>query len=256
MTGQELAEHNLILRGVVGSTAHGLALEGADDRDEMGICIEPKEYVLGLRYFEQWTHRTQPDGVRSGHGDLDLVIYSLRKYARLAANGNPTILLLLYVPDAGLVYKHSYGETLRKRANLFASRRAGRAFLGYLRAQRQRMAGERGGRHAKPRTDLIAAYGYDTKYAMHALRLGYQGKELLETGRLTLPMDEPIRSHLMDVRIGKVSEHEALTETGELERILGDLCDQSPLPAEPDWTAIDDLLVGFHQGWWYPSERP
>ena len=41
----------------------------------------------------------QPEGARSGAGDLDLVIYSLRKWARLAAQGNPTVLLLLFVPD-------------------------------------------------------------------------------------------------------------------------------------------------------------
>ncbi len=30
-----------ILRCEVGSGAHGIATEGKDDRDEMGICIEP-----------------------------------------------------------------------------------------------------------------------------------------------------------------------------------------------------------------------
>lgn len=34
---------------------------------------------------------------------------------------------------------------------------------------------------------------FDTNYAMYALRLGYQGLELLETGRLTLPLGEPER---------------------------------------------------------------
>ena len=33
------------------------------------------------------------------------------------------------------------------------------------------------------RPELIAAHGYDTKYAGHVLRLGYQGIEFLETGR-------------------------------------------------------------------------
>jgi uncharacterized protein len=33
------------------------------------------------------------------------------------------------------------------------------------------------------RPELVAVHGYDTKYAMHALRLGLQGIELLTTGR-------------------------------------------------------------------------
>ena len=35
----------MILRATVGSTAHGLHLAGTDDRDEMGICIEPPASV-------------------------------------------------------------------------------------------------------------------------------------------------------------------------------------------------------------------
>ena len=41
----------------------------ADDRDEMGICIEPAEYVAGLRVFNQWVYRTQPEGGRARAGN-------------------------------------------------------------------------------------------------------------------------------------------------------------------------------------------
>src|SRR5215475_11657084 len=38
------------------------------------------------------------------------------------------------------------------------------------------------------RPELVAVHGYDPKDAMHALRLGLQGIELLTTGRTTLPV--------------------------------------------------------------------
>ena len=92
----------------VGSTVHGLHHGGQDDRDEMAVFVEPPEYLLGLARargirgglygFEHCVERTQPEGARSGPGDLDLVAYSLRKYVRLALKGHPTILLLLFVP--------------------------------------------------------------------------------------------------------------------------------------------------------------
>jgi hypothetical protein len=71
-----IAERGLILRCQVGSGVHGTAVSGTDDRDEMGICIEPPEYVIGLKLFEQYEHHTawERDGGlrnRSGHGDLD-----------------------------------------------------------------------------------------------------------------------------------------------------------------------------------------
>ena len=63
----------------------------------MGVCIEPPEYLLGFRRFEHFVYRTQPEGVPSGPGDLDLTVYGLRKYCRLALKGSPTTLLPLFV---------------------------------------------------------------------------------------------------------------------------------------------------------------
>src|SRR5205823_13381352 len=109
MATLEIVEQGTILRATVGSTVHGLHHGGQDDRDEMAVFVEPPEYLLGLARargirggmygFEHVVARTQPEGVRSGPGDLDLVAYSLRKYIRLALKGHPTILLLLFVPD-------------------------------------------------------------------------------------------------------------------------------------------------------------
>ena len=49
------------------------------------------------------------------------------------------------------------------------------------------------------------------------LRLGFQGVELLTTGRLSLPMREPERSFLLDVRRGKVSADLAIALRDEIE---------------------------------------
>ncbi len=38
----------MILRVQVGSGVHGTAVAGQDDRDEMGVCLEPPEFVTGL----------------------------------------------------------------------------------------------------------------------------------------------------------------------------------------------------------------
>ncbi len=94
---REVALDGLILRGLVGSTVHGLANPGTDDRDEMGVCVEPPEYVIGLREFDHYVFRTKPEGVPSGPGDLDLTVYGLRKFCRLALKGSPTVLLLFFI---------------------------------------------------------------------------------------------------------------------------------------------------------------
>jgi hypothetical protein len=57
---RETAERCTILRGLVGSTVHGLNVDdGIEDRDEMGICVEPLEEAMALTDpFEQFIYRS------------------------------------------------------------------------------------------------------------------------------------------------------------------------------------------------------
>src|SRR5436190_19008895 len=259
MDSREIVEHGTILRATVGSTVHGLHHGGQDDRDEMAVYIEPPAYLIGLARalgirgglygFEHYVERTQPEGVRSGPGDLDLVAYSLRKYVRLALKGHPTILLLLFVPDALVLVETELGEQLRALRPALLSRRAGRGYLGYLRAQKERLLGTRGQKDVN-RPELIEAHGFDTKYAMHAARLGHQGAELMETGWLTLPMPEPARSRVMAIRTGEWSFEEAVAEIDEVEQRLAEAVERTPLRPEPDGAAVERFLVDTYRRAW------
>jgi hypothetical protein len=97
------------------------------------------------------------------------------------------------------------------------------------------------------RPELVEGHGYDTKYAMHAARLGYQGLELLETGRLTLPMPEPERSRVMAIRRGERTLDEAIEEIDEVERRLEAALERTALPATPDRVAVDRFLVDAYR---------
>jgi hypothetical protein len=69
---RDIAVRGEILRSVVGSGVHGIAIEGADDHDEMGVFVEPPGSVVGLRGpADHYVYRTQPEGARSGPGDTD-----------------------------------------------------------------------------------------------------------------------------------------------------------------------------------------
>jgi predicted nucleotidyltransferase len=253
MTHEPNLPYPTILRAVVGSTVHGLNVEdGIEDRDEMGICVEDYQAAHGLLVpFEQYIYRSaairegRPDA-KSYAGDLDLVVYSLRKWLRLALNGNPTILLLLFAPP---LQQDTRGAQLRDLAPKIVSRRAGRAFLGYLDAQRARLTGERGGKDVN-RPELVERYGFDTKYALHMLRLGYQGVELMETGRLSLPMREPDRSWLRSVRTGGATLPEVLDRATELRTRLETLLETSPLPEHPDSAAAERWMLETYWETW------
>ncbi|MFC0109421.1 nucleotidyltransferase domain-containing protein [Kibdelosporangium aridum] len=242
-----IAAQSTILRVQVGSGVHGTAIQGQDDRDEMGICVEPPEYVIGLERFEQYIFRTQPEGHRSGPGDLDLIVYSLRKWVRLALQGNPTVLLPLFVPENEIVEIDDLGRELRAKPEIVLSRQAGMRFIGYLRSQRAGMLGLK--RHTN-RPELIEKYGFDAKYAMHMVRLGVQGVELLETGKITLPIPEPWLTWLRDLRQGKHTKQEALAAADELEAELEKLITSSPLPERPDRDRANAWLQQAYQRVW------
>ena len=231
----------------------------------MGICLEPPAFVTGLARvprgidgmseveFEQFQRHTvwdKPGGLanRSGAGDLDVVVYSARKWCRLALAGNPTILLALFVPDEEVVHRDRYGVELVDHADRFVSRLAAERFLGYLQSQKAAMTGRVGAHTNRP--ELVAEHGYDTKFAMHALRLGIQGVELLTTGRITLPVPEPTRTYLRRIRHGEVSLDEVLGEVGAAEARLVGLRDGSDLPPEPDRRWVDEWLHRSHLSFW------
>jgi uncharacterized protein len=262
---RRIAEQGTVLRAQVGSGVHGTSISGQDDRDETGLCFEPPQFVTGLARvpaglsatatveFEQYHRHTvwdQPGGLanRSGAGDLDVVIYSARKWSRLALSGNPSVLLLLFVPDEEIVYRDEIGAELTANAHRFVSALAGERFLGYLQAQKAAMTGEVGAHTNRP--ELVVEHGYDTKYAMHALRLGLQGVELLTTGRISLPVPDQDRAYLRSVRRGEVPLPEVLDSIADVEERLTALRTSSSVPAEPDRAWVDDWLHRSYQSFW------
>jgi predicted nucleotidyltransferase len=248
-----VAREGEILRTEVGSVLHGIAIAGTDDHDEMGVFVEPPDRVIGLTGpMDHYMWRTRPEGHRSHHGDTDLVMYSLRKYLRLATAGNPTVLLPLFAPAASVYATSELGEELRGLARAFLSRRAVERFVGYLDGQVERLLG-RGRKGLPSRPELVAAYGYDVKYASHALRLGLQGLEIAEHGRLTLPMGEADRERVLRVKSGGVADlREVLADIDAVRaRILDTLTSgRTPLPAEPDKDRISAWSVSAHQRHW------
>lgn len=250
---RDTALANEILRVTVGSGAHGMAIEGHDDNDEMGVYIQTPEQVAGLApTAEHYVSRTKPEGERSGPGDTDLTIYGLRKFLRLAAAGNPTILIPFWTNDHDILATTDLGDELRDLGREhFVTKRAGYRFLGYLNGQRERMTG--GGRQSRVpnRPELIAAHGYDTKYASHALRLGLQGVELITTGSLTLPMRENDLNPCMEIKRGEVGYDEALRRVDAVRDQLDQLLvGQLTIPNEPDMDAVNDWLVAAHRRHW------
>ena len=158
------------------------------------------------------------------------------------------MLLVLFVPDQEVVFRNQAGAELMGNAHRFVSRLAAVRFLGYLQAQKAAMTGQAGAHTNRP--ELVAVHGYDTKYAMHALRLGLQGIEFLTTGRITLPVPEPHRGYLRSIRRGEVPLAEVLGAVTSTETQLIRLRETPAAPDQPDRGWVDEWLHRSYLNFW------
>lgn len=93
----------------------------------------------------------------------------------------------------------------------------------------------------RARAALEAAHGYDTKHAMHLVRLMRMGVELLETGNLRVRRDDA--DELAAIREGAWSFDELLVHAEAIRSKLDGAERVSSLPASVDRAFVDALLL-------------
>ncbi len=123
--------YKVIYLTVHGSRAYGLARPGSDT-DLKGVCVGDPSWYLGFR-----------GGPEQVELSADHVFYELRKFMRLAAAANPTLLETLYTEPSAHRILTAAGRRLLAARDAFLSRRAGRSFGGYALAQLRRIKNHR-----------------------------------------------------------------------------------------------------------------
>lgn len=214
---------NVILEGVVGSHAYGLATPESDI-DIKGIFVAPTTEVLGLH----------PPKEIKDHTDPDWVYYEVGKFMKLAMAANPTVLELLFLNDYEKL--SAVGKILVDNRHLFLSQRVRKTYGGYALAQARKL-NSRGGSYSSA---LDKRY---EKHSRHILRLIYQGRQILETGDLNVLLSEEQREEVF--AFGKKSPEEILERFEEEFKALDTI--ESALPDKPDEEKISQLLVDIRR---------
>jgi len=237
---------------VGGSELHGARVHGTDDLDIYGLYIEPPELVLGLDSMPHFVWSTAGNERKNGPKDVDVTLYSLKKWAGLACKGNPTALHFLFTKSA--VCNRTWPEILTRK-DVFLSRSCVPQFLGFADAQLKRMTGERGRGKKGQRPELEEKYGYDVKAGMHVLRLLYECQELVSTGKITLP--RPERDLLIRVRTGKYSMDKVHAMVQRQFAECEEAAKASSLPEKVDRRAVSKLLAdSYREAWNAHPGRP
>jgi predicted nucleotidyltransferase len=245
LSGFERPE-TLIHLFIGGSELHGAKVGQTDDTDLYGIYIEQPERALGLSPQEHFVWSTAGDDRRNGPDDVDVTLYSLRKWAGMAAKGNATALHFLFA-DVNEVSPKTWRK-IQKHRSIFLSRNSAEQFLGFADAQFKRLTGEKGSGKKGQRPEYIGKFGYDTKAAMHGLRLLYECLELMQRGMITLP--RPEKDLLIEVRSGSWRFEKVLQHAQRMFKEVEDAVKKSPLPETVDRAAISQLVAQAHLEFW------
>ena len=198
--------------------------------------------------MEHFVASTSPQTRRNVASDVDVMCYSLRRWASLAAKGNPTILHSLFTPaDSG----ETEWSAILDRREIFLARTHARKYLGYADAQLKRMCGQRGtGKHGQ-RPEIIGKFGYDTKAAMHTLRLLYEGIELMNGPLCDLAASFQ-RTRPSARRSAEVNgpQERVIRHANRLMKTLQESAEASSLPEMVDLTAVSKLVSRIYLQHW------
>jgi hypothetical protein len=217
---------NVLLSGVVGSTAYGLATPESDV-DRLGVFAAPTVLFHGLRPptgRQATVVRTDPDVTRHEAG----------KFAALCLGVNPTVTELLWLEEYEV--RTELGERLIGIREAFLSaQRVRDAYFGYAVSQFKRLEGRGDGSFSADTRKRTA------KHARHLARLVHQGLGLYRSGELKVRLDDPqwFRDFGERVAQGELEEARGVLAKAEAEFDAV----RTPLPERPDEGVVEAWLL-------------
>lgn len=244
-SGFDLTTH-LLCAAHMGSISHNTYVpkddpDCIDDIDIMGIVTPPPRRVLGLSEWEHWVWQ---------HEELDVTLYSLRKFTGLLLKSNPNVVGFLWLRPEQYLYIHPLFETLIRERDIFSSKTAYEAFAGYASSQIKRMQSfEYKGYMGAKRKALVERFGYDAKNAAHAIRLLRMGTEFLETGILKVYREEDAEE-IRSIKRGEWTLDAVKAEAERLFERARQANENSLLPEHPDTERAESLLMDITLRLW------
>jgi uncharacterized protein len=329
-----------------GSHAYGLNTETSDE-DFKGFAVAPREYYMGfVKTYEQAECRDP----------CDMVVYEIKKFFRLAADCNPSIIEVLWTDPSDHIVCTNTASHIRENAAAFLSTKARHTFSGYALSQLKRIQrhyewlnnppqkepvredyslperttlpgdqraliastvkkrvdewyglldfdeanpatalavrarvdeylenihvgqdqvwraaardcavpenvievimAERAYNSAREtwrqyqhwkatrnpaRAELEAKFGYDTKHAMHLVRLMRMGEEILRTGKVLVK--RPDREELLAIRRGAWKYEDLIKYAKTMDETMAEAEKVSPLPKRPNREKLDEICM-------------
>ncbi|MER7439447.1 nucleotidyltransferase domain-containing protein [Micromonospora avicenniae] len=216
---------HLLLSGIVGSVAYGLAGPGSDT-DRIGIFAAPTVAFHGLHPPRESVVTTDPD----------VTLHEARKWCRLALSANPTATELAWLPEECYETRTVFGERLVSIRSAFLSApRVRDAYLGYASQQFRKLEARGDGTFSADVRRRTA------KHARHLARLVHQGRKLYASGVLEIRLEDPQWFRTFGERVAGGELDAARALLAEAEQDFARV--RTPLPDRPDEATVERWLL-------------
>jgi hypothetical protein len=270
-------ERNLLLRVRSGSRAYGLDTPQSDV-DSRGVCVPPRRFLLGLSTFEQHeseggdhvvyalakfarlalegnpnlieTLFTEPPDILHLHPlgerlfEARRLFLSRRVGQRFGGYATAQLKRMaghhrwLNDPPLHQPGPAEFGAREHEGGFRFPDTHAERSYQAALKHWNHYQTWRR--QRNPARAALEERHGYDTKHAMHLVRLLRMGTEILTDGEVRVR--RPDAEELRAIRAGSLRYEDLLEMARREDARIAELEARSPLPEQPDAEAIETLI--------------
>ncbi|MFG1872064.1 nucleotidyltransferase domain-containing protein [Micromonospora arborensis] len=228
---------HVLLSGIVGSTAYGLARPGSDI-DRLGLFAAPTLALLGLNPPPESVVTTAPDRT----------LHEAAKAIRLMLGCNPTVLEVLFLPTDLYEVQTELGyELVTMRSSFLSASRVKNAYLGYATQQFKRLSDRGDGSFSADTRKRTA------KHARHLRRLCHQGFELYASGQLRVQVNDAAAYHRFGEAVADGDIERARRMIAFFEDAYADV--SSPLPERPDQDAAERWLKRVRRELYQATDR-
>lgn len=320
----------ILIKAVAGSHLFGTDTPSSDT-DYKGVYLPSADEILLGSYKESVSYTTGDDSSKNSKEDIDVELYSLKKFLKMVSRGDTAALELLFTPEDKIVEKDPmWDEIVARRDELLSSKVS--AMIGYARQQANKygIKGSRMGelnnvieilkKHEKrldfagaklkhawdelleevkpfehvhfimlnakseggpevPALDILGkkfdhhckfSYvleilkriyknfgqrareakknnGIDWKALSHATRVSLQGLELLENGKITLPLKGNSAMLVKKIKAGEMSYSDVQVILESLLTQLEEARENSELQESVPQEVLDQILITYHK---------
>lgn len=129
-------ERKIIFECYAGSMLYGTNT-AQSDKDYFGVFLPSSDDVLSLGNCPtEWSMNQKiSTGERNNQEDVDRKYYSLQRFLKLLAEGQPGQIEMLFAPDEKTIVTSPEWQLIKSNKDLFLSQNSIKPFLGFVKAQ-------------------------------------------------------------------------------------------------------------------------